>query len=261
VNAAPSTAPCVIDLCTEGDGDIAVYLTDTTCSSELSYCTSKCGVGYSGTTCNVDYSSIYSWYGSYWEAEGCNNLGNPCGGQGECPSSVANVCQNAISASPSPSASQSSSTASPSSSTSIPPNKTPVIAGAVIGTICGIAVLLGWYHYCIRVHAGGGYGYGSGGPAPVTPSQPEKLSDTCLQCRRNPKNGAYDFCGTICRDSAFSQTPALLEVPPGHVMYEMGKSTIGVVLCEPMRTSYKQLLAHSQTQVYRCLDQCLQHST
>src|SRR5262245_62170094 len=48
-------------------------------------------------------SSIYSWHGSYWQAEGCTLLGNPCGAAGECPSSVANVCQNVTSSSPSPS--------------------------------------------------------------------------------------------------------------------------------------------------------------
>jgi hypothetical protein len=96
--AAQVGAVCVINLCMEKSGVIAVYLTDTTpacASNAANYLVSKCGVDYKATTCNVDCGSIYSWYGAYWHAMGCSTLGNPCGSQGECPSSVANVCQTA----------------------------------------------------------------------------------------------------------------------------------------------------------------------
>jgi len=86
---------CVIYMCTESSGAIAVYLTDTSpgcVSPAQNYMISKCGVNYSGRTCYVDCNSIYSWSGSYWRAAGCNGLGNPCGVQTECDSSVLNVC-------------------------------------------------------------------------------------------------------------------------------------------------------------------------
>jgi len=79
-------------MCTESSGTIAVFLTDTTpgCSGNAdNYLVSKCGVGYSGTTCDIDCGSIYSWSGSYWEAQGCSILGNLCGAQGAI---VGGVC-------------------------------------------------------------------------------------------------------------------------------------------------------------------------
>jgi hypothetical protein len=65
-HAAPASAPCVINLCTEADGTtVAVYLTDTTCSANAAdYLLSKCGVGYNATECIVDCNGEYSWYGS-----------------------------------------------------------------------------------------------------------------------------------------------------------------------------------------------------
>jgi hypothetical protein len=41
-------------------------------------------------------------------------------------------------------------------------------------------------------------------------------------CRSMPKSGVYDFCGEACKESAMSNTPLLLEVPQGHVTYDMG---------------------------------------
>ena len=92
-------------MCTESLGAVAVFLTDTSpgCLSNAdNYLVSKCGVGYSGTTCNVDCNSIYSWSGSYWKANGCSILGNTCGVQGECDASVSNVCQEVSTPSPQP---------------------------------------------------------------------------------------------------------------------------------------------------------------
>ena len=95
---------CVTYMCTESSGGVvAVFLTDNTpgCSGNAAnYLVSKCGVGYSSTTCNVDCNGIYAYSGSYWKAEGCTTLGNPCGAQGECDSSVLNVCQNSQSSTP-----------------------------------------------------------------------------------------------------------------------------------------------------------------
>ena len=95
---------CVTYTCTESSGGVvAVFLTDNTpgCSDNAAnYLVSKCGAGYSGTTCNVDCNGIYAYSGSYWKAEGCTTLGNPCGAQGECDSSVLNVCQNSQSSTP-----------------------------------------------------------------------------------------------------------------------------------------------------------------
>jgi hypothetical protein len=92
-----AVSTCVDYMCMESSGSVvAVYLTDTTpgCSSAAAnYLVSKCGVGYTEISCNVDCSSIYAWNGGYWNAAGCNLLGNPCGPQGECPSSVLSVCQ------------------------------------------------------------------------------------------------------------------------------------------------------------------------
>ena len=44
----------------------------------------------------------------------------------------------------------------------------------------------------------------------------------CLMCRKHPKNGRFDFCGTECRDEARNISPLLLEVPRGHTTFEMG---------------------------------------
>jgi hypothetical protein len=71
---------------------------------------SKCGVGYTEISCNVDCSSIYAWSGGYWNAAGCNLLGWPCGPQGECPSSVLSVCQSTQTPTPSQTAASTSST-------------------------------------------------------------------------------------------------------------------------------------------------------
>ena len=151
----------MVDLCTEADGTIAVYLTDTTCSAQAAnYLTSKCGVGYSNTTCLVDCNSIYSWTGSYWKAQGCNTLGNPCGAQGECSASVSNVCQAAASATPSPSA--------PSSSLN-----GGQISGVVVGIFFGLCALIGLFCYC----GGSGGGGGGGGTTTTSGSAPYSLTN------------------------------------------------------------------------------------
>jgi len=46
-------------------------------------------------------------------------------------------------------------------------------------------------------------------------------NDTCLMCRRRPKNGRFDFCGINCRDEAKKLSPMLLEIPHGHITFTM----------------------------------------
>jgi hypothetical protein len=52
-----------------------------------------------------------------------------------------------------------------------------------------------------------------------------KAKTICLLCRRNPKLRRYDFCGDACKEDAMRKTPLLLEVPKGHVTFEMGESS------------------------------------
>jgi hypothetical protein len=111
---------CINYMCTESSGGVvAVYLTDNTpgCSSAAAnYLVSKCGVGYTQISCNVDCSSIYAWNGGYWTAAGCTLLGNPCGPQGECGSSVLSVCQSSQAPAPSPTAAATGMPPAPSTS-------------------------------------------------------------------------------------------------------------------------------------------------
>jgi len=147
------TDTCVTNMCTESSGTIAVFLTDTTpgCSGNAdNYLVSKCGVGYSGTTCDIDCGSIYSWSGSYWEAQGCSILGNLCGAQGECDSSVSNVCLEAPPPTPSPAP-------SPTSSSKHLP------AGAIVGGVCSFIVVCILIIGCIHLGGGGDGGGGGGG--------------------------------------------------------------------------------------------------
>lgn len=46
----------------------------------------------------------------------------------------------------------------------------------------------------------------------------------CLMCRSRPKHKRYHLCGKTCREIAVKQTPLILEVPKGHVTYDMGSS-------------------------------------
>jgi len=43
----------------------------------------------------------------------------------------------------------------------------------------------------------------------------------CLMCKSRPKHRRYHLCGKSCKEIAIRQTPLILEVPKGHVTYEM----------------------------------------
>jgi len=169
-----ATGICITNMCMEGSGAIAVFLTDTTpgCSSNAeNYLVSKCGVGYNATTCNVDCNSIYSWSGSYWNAQGCSILGNPCGAQGECSSSVSDVCEEAPTPTPSP--------------TSAPTQiSTGAIAGGTVGGFIVICILVAGCMYCGGSGGGGGGGGGSsrgGGIEEDLPTTPGGWRDSRFQ--------------------------------------------------------------------------------
>jgi len=90
---------CTVNICQQKSGGFYAFLTDTSqgcLNSAESALVNACGLNYSGAMCYVDCGSIYSWSsGAYWNAMQCSLLGNPCGSQGQCPASVADVCKMA----------------------------------------------------------------------------------------------------------------------------------------------------------------------
>ena len=59
----------------------------------------------------------------------------------------------------------------------------------------------------------------------------------CLLCRSRPKNGRHDFCGLTCRGLALVLAPLILEIPKGHVTYDMGMCSVLLGKALPMMFS------------------------
>ncbi|KAJ2935865.1 hypothetical protein H1R20_g1225, partial [Candolleomyces eurysporus] len=49
----------------------------------------------------------------------------------------------------------------------------------------------------------------------------DKAKRACLLCKTRPKNKKYHFCGKTCKNIATKSTPLILEIPKGHVTYDM----------------------------------------
>lgn len=45
----------------------------------------------------------------------------------------------------------------------------------------------------------------------------------CLLCKSRPKFGRYHLCGQTCKKIAMKGTPLILEAPPGHSTYDLGR--------------------------------------
>ena len=45
----------------------------------------------------------------------------------------------------------------------------------------------------------------------------------CLLCKSRPKLGRYHLCGQTCKEIAMKGTPLILEAPPGHSTYDLGR--------------------------------------
>ena len=163
-NNVLSVNTCVVDMCTEASGNVAVALYDTVggdCSGwAMNTLTSACGINFQETKYLVDCNGIYSWSGAYWRAAGCDGLGWPCGSSQICGSSVLSVCQLASSSTSAPGATiggtqQSTATPGQSSSdqTASPkPTKTPFpetsggialwVIVSVLGAMASVAALV-----------------------------------------------------------------------------------------------------------------------
>lgn len=50
----------------------------------------------------------------------------------------------------------------------------------------------------------------------------EKAKTACLVCKSRPRNEKGVYCGFVCKKRAAEQAPALLEVPRGHEVFDMG---------------------------------------
>ncbi|KAJ2921126.1 hypothetical protein H1R20_g15967, partial [Candolleomyces eurysporus] len=49
----------------------------------------------------------------------------------------------------------------------------------------------------------------------------DKAKRACLLCKARPKNKKYHFCGKTCKGIATKLTPLILEIPKGHITYDM----------------------------------------
>ncbi|KAJ2935867.1 hypothetical protein H1R20_g1226, partial [Candolleomyces eurysporus] len=49
----------------------------------------------------------------------------------------------------------------------------------------------------------------------------ENAKIACLLCKVRPKNRRYHFCGKTCKSIATKSTPLILEIPKGHMTYDM----------------------------------------
>lgn len=78
-------------------------------------------------------------------------------------------------------------------------------------------------------------------PPQPPPPPPYYARNCCLLCHKNPKNGQYDFCGEGCRADAMRNTPLLMEVPKGHVTFEMVENRFRAAWNCPMKRPCPQL--------------------